>query len=174
VIRRWPGAGRVVYRVDQYVAAGYLGLFTARRDELLTRSQPPPTRRRWTPPGGWPSSGSRRSRQPRLSCYICARFPRLRGITPDLLSADPALLPDELGCAVTDPLTLEDATAALYRYWLVGRDDTGLRVHRLVHAVAASGLPARGMHGLDPSSRGWCAVAERMSHGYPSSPVLAV
>ncbi|MGH8885686.1 MAG: hypothetical protein ACRDYX_11030 [Egibacteraceae bacterium] len=71
--------------------------------------------------------------------HLCA-FLAPEGITPDLLGTDPALLPDELGRAVTDPLELEDAIAVLYRYSLIGRDQTGLRVHRLVQAVVASSL----------------------------------
>ncbi|MGH2709537.1 MAG: hypothetical protein ACRDJK_14770, partial [Actinomycetota bacterium] len=52
----------------------------------------------------------------------------------------PPLRPAELARAATDPLELEDAIAALYRYSLIGRDQTGLRVHRLVQAVVASSL----------------------------------
>jgi hypothetical protein len=61
-------------------------------------------------------------------------------IPPDLLGADPKVLPAELAQAVGDELALDEAVGALYRYSLITRDHNGIRLHRLVQAVERARL----------------------------------
>jgi hypothetical protein len=69
-----------------------------------------------------------------------ASFLAPEAIPPDLLGADPQILPAELAQAANDELVLDEAVGALYRYSLVTRDHEGIRVHRLVQAVARADL----------------------------------
>ena len=78
-----------------------------------------------------------------------------------LVTADPEVLPPELGAAVKDELILNEAVGALRRYSLVGRDRNGLRVHRLVQVVVRANL--------DLDQRwAWAGAALRLvSSGFP-------
>jgi tetratricopeptide (TPR) repeat protein len=69
-----------------------------------------------------------------------ASFLAPEAIPPDLLIADQKALPAELAQAARDELVLDEVVGALYRYSLVTRDHDGIRLHRLVQAVARADL----------------------------------
>jgi tetratricopeptide (TPR) repeat protein len=69
-----------------------------------------------------------------------AAFFAPESVPPDLVGADPEALPTELAQAANDELVLDEAVGALYRYSLATRDQDGIRVHRLVQAVARADL----------------------------------
>jgi tetratricopeptide (TPR) repeat protein len=69
-----------------------------------------------------------------------ASFLAPEAIPLDLLRADLYVLPTELAQAASDELMLDEAVGGLYRYSLVIRDHDGIRLHRLVQAVARADL----------------------------------
>jgi tetratricopeptide (TPR) repeat protein len=82
-------------------------------------------------------------------------------IPPDLLGADPNVLPAELAAAAVDELVLDEAVGALYRYSLLTRDQDGLRLHRLVQAIVRDDLADQ-----QPA---WAAMALRLvAAGFPA------
>jgi tetratricopeptide (TPR) repeat protein len=90
---------------------------------------------------------------------VCA-FLAPEAIPPELLSADPDVLPTELAAA-TDEFALDAAVGALYHYSLLARDQDGLRLHRLVQAIVRDDL-------ADQQPR-WAAMALRLvAAGFPA------
>ena len=72
--------------------------------------------------------------------HLCAFF--APEVIPHALlrSADPTLLPAQLGSIVQDQAAYVDTVAVLYGYSLVTRDHEGIRLHKLVQRVARQAL----------------------------------
>ena len=122
--------------------SGYLRLFRRRHRELLRRGRPS-TDYPDTVATTWELSFQQVQQASPAGAdllNLCA-FLAPDDIPRDLLSEGAGHLPQPLAEAVADPLTFDDAVAALRRYSLVEVGSDALSVHRLVQAVARDRLP---------------------------------
>jgi len=121
--------------------SGYLRLFRRRHRELLSRGRPS-TDYPDTVATTWVLSFQQVQQASPAGAdllNLCA-FLAPDDIPQDLLSEGAQHLPQPLAEAVADPLTFDEAVAALRRYSLVGVGGDALSVHRLVQAVACDRL----------------------------------
>lgn len=120
--------------------ADYLDRYRRRHTELLARGQPldyPDT-----VATTWQLNFEAviATSQAAIQLLQIAAFLAPEPIPLDLFSERPGLLPTDLAAAASDELAFDEAIGALYRYSLVARDRGGLRLHRLVQAVARDDL----------------------------------
>jgi tetratricopeptide (TPR) repeat protein len=124
----------------------YLELFRRRREELLSLGEP--TAYQGTVDTTWQLAIEqvaiiKPGGKAGIALLRLCAFLAPEAIPLDLLTGHPDLLYNKLGRAARDELALQNAVAALYRYSLVDRDQTGLRVHRLVQTVVRNHLTIR-------------------------------
>jgi len=131
-IQQTPGLG----------LAGYLDRYQHAHAELLARGQPADYPA--TVATTWQLNFDQLARNVPAAVALLRLYAFLAPETPiprDLLAtADSQRLPGELAGVARDPLALDAATAALYRYSLVSSAQDGVRVHRLVQAVTRDQL----------------------------------
>jgi tetratricopeptide (TPR) repeat protein len=143
--------------------SGYLRLFRRRHRELLRRGKPS-TDYPDTVATTWELSFQQvRQASPAGAdlLNLCA-FLAPDDIPRDLLSEGSHHLPQPLAEAVADPLTFDEALAALRRYSLIEVRNDALSVHRLVQAVARDRLS-------DEAPRAWAEAASSLvSSAFPS------
>lgn len=120
----------------------YLALFRRRRQSLLAKGEP--LAYGSTVPATFRLAFERITEQSPAAMQLlslCA-FLAPEVIPHWLVTARPALLPAELAEATADEDLYTDTVGALHGFSLVERDEHGLRVHRLVQAVARGELAA--------------------------------
>jgi tetratricopeptide (TPR) repeat protein len=125
--------------------SAYLALFGARQAELLSKGVPA-TGYEFTVATTWNISLQRAQEESPAAAdllNLCA-FLAPDDIPLDVITAGAEHLPEALSQAVTDPMKLDEALAALRRYSLVKVGDNTLSVHRLVQEVMRDRLAADG------------------------------
>ena len=136
--------------------AVYLQRFTTSRQALLRRGTPS-TDYPDTVATTWEMAMQRVQREQPAAAdllHLCA-FLAPDDIPCDLIRDGREHLPETMVAAVTDPLTFDEAIAALRRYSLLEVEHDALRVHRLVQAVARDRLG-------EEARAAWAAVAVRV------------
>jgi len=143
--------------------AAYLDLFQTRRAELWEKERPPldyPA----TVATTWDLAFQQLQRASPAGAdllNLCA-FLAPDDIPQDLLSGEAQHLPPPLAEAVADPLTFDEAVAALLHYSLLERTGDALSVHRMVQAVARDRL-------AEGDRRTWAGAAAQIVDGaFPS------
>jgi tetratricopeptide (TPR) repeat protein len=96
---------------------------------------------------------------------LCA-FLAPEAIPLDIFTPEVGLLPEALAAAVAEDgqAGVEEAAGACYRYSLVARDDTGIRVHRLVQAIVLAQLSTPDRQAFN------VAVARLLATTFPEEP----
>jgi tetratricopeptide (TPR) repeat protein len=142
--------------------AHYLELFRTRRAELLAKAQPPDEYEA-TVATTWSVSIDRVPKESPAAADLLNFLAHLGpdAFPKDVLVAGAEFLPEPLAATVRDPLSLDDALAALRRYSLLDVADDAFSVHRLVQAVVRDALG-------DKSAKTWTAAAvEVVNDAFP-------
>jgi tetratricopeptide (TPR) repeat protein len=138
----------------------YLAAYRRRHQQLLTKGRP--VAYQGQVDTTWQLSLDQLSPAAIALLELCA-FLAPEAIPLDLFSAAPDRLPAALATAVAEDgdLAVQEAVGACYRYSLVARDRTGLRVHRLVQQLVRAHLADR-----DRQER-ISTVVELLAAGFP-------
>ena len=120
---------------------GYIRLFEEQRQHLWQRETPPPGYKA-TVTTTWELSFQRiRANSPAgIALLNLCTFFAPDDIPLSVFRSGEAYLPAELAAGADNPLQLEDAVAALYRYSLIASQGDSLSIHRLVQEVARDRL----------------------------------
>jgi tetratricopeptide (TPR) repeat protein len=122
--------------------AAYVAAYRRRRQQLLARGRP--VAYQGQVDTTWQLSIDQLAPAGVELLELCA-FLAPEAIPLDLFTAAPQRLPAALATAVAEDgeVGLQEAAGACYRYSLVARDQTGIRVHRLVQQVVRAHLTDR-------------------------------
>jgi len=115
--------------------AEYVALFRRHREALLSKGEP--VAYAGTVDTTWRLAMERIAGQQPAAVELLnlSAFLAPDAIPLDLIAEHSDVLPPRLALHLHDDFAFHDAVAMLHRYSLVDRDETGIRVHRLVQAV---------------------------------------